>query len=240
MKKLIFTIFMGVLSGLNIANAQELQIVAQTGSKLTNLNQAQQDSLILAFPKFTAGTVIFENMSQAKADLNYNYYNQQVLFLEKGEIKKMDNLKDVVMITVGKRIFIPVSPGLGEVLIDDEVCLIESRKINVQEVKTGAYGSGGATASISNLQGVNGSNTSGSAYQHSFGTNASFFIDMRFFLMKDMKTYIANKKNFLKCFSACSEFVEKYITDHKPDYTDASQMRTFVALCNAQLKATKK
>lgn len=238
MKKIFLIIMLSGLTGLYAKTPQATVGAPEQSKKFTNLSQAQQDSLILAFPQFMPGTVIFKNMSQAKADVNYNYHNQQFLFKENGEIKKMDNLKDVVMITVGKQVFIPLSKGLGQILIDDEVCLVESRKINVQEVKTGAYGSGGSTASISNLQSVDGtsSNTGVFTSHQTFSTNAIFVIDTRFFLMKDMELYVATKKNFLKCFPKCTAFIEQYIAENKPDYTDEAQMRTFVALCNVKEK----
>ncbi|MDR2556762.1 MAG: hypothetical protein LBC49_03510, partial [Bacteroidales bacterium] len=83
----------------------------------------QKDSIVFAFPDFTRGTVVLKDGSQVKTSLNYNYLNQNVLYIDDktGQELKLDNLKDVALIEIGKRYFVPVLMGLGELVVYDNI-----------------------------------------------------------------------------------------------------------------------
>ncbi|MEG1499210.1 MAG: hypothetical protein RRX93_05410 [Bacteroidales bacterium] len=235
------------------------------------LTKEQQDSIIWAFPKQVDGMVYFKDQSKGNvpAKLNYNYYSQITTFEnpkptnEEDSILKLDNVNEVFMIVMGPKTFIPIGSTLGELLVDDVVCLVDSKKVNVTEAKTGAYGTGGSTSSISNVQsidgnagsrsgggkgmdGSNGSSTSfsganysASANQYNFSANVKFMISNYFFLMKDMKLYPLTRKNLKKNFPHIEDFIEQYITDNKPDFSNKEDMVTFISLCNGRENEAK-
>lgn len=243
-------------------------LLAQTtvGERGKVFTKAEQDSILLAFLDFTPGKVYYENQTVVPAKLNYHYFSQEVLFLQNEEIMKLDNLSEVVLITIGKRAFIPIGKTLAEIIINEDdknIGLIESKKINIQEFKAGAYGTGGSTAAISNVQGIQGSggtreggsgagasagtagggsgagmsgaDYSGSANQHTFGGNITMTQDTRYFLYKDMKPIIATKKNFYKCYPKSKAFIDEYIATYKPSFNDKADLIRFVNACNNNL-----
>ncbi|MDR1973511.1 MAG: hypothetical protein LBQ31_02435 [Bacteroidales bacterium] len=132
------------------------------------------DSVIFAFPDLTRGTVVLKDGSKTKTLVNYNYYNQNFLYKDQttGQILKLDNLKDVAYVEVGRRYFIPVLTGLGELIVYDDICLVYSKKVNVEAKKEGAYGTASSTSSISNVSNIEGTNNSGSS-QGTLGTSVS-------------------------------------------------------------------
>lgn len=187
--------------------------------------------------------------------MNYNCYSQQLLFKQKNakgetEILSVSNMPDIMMVSIADMTFMPVGNTLAEILIDDRVSLLSSRKVSSTEKKTGAYGTGGNTASISNLTSFDagsavsqGSTADGgsTAYassgagagldRSSFGPNSTLTVNTRLFLMKDMKIIPLTKKNLLKSFPKSAAFIEQYFANNKVDLSDAEQMTTLIGLC---------
>ncbi|MCM1531284.1 MAG: hypothetical protein NC048_05140 [Bacteroides sp.] len=224
---------------------------AQGQKKITmgDLTKQQQDSILFAFPHCTKGTVYFKNGSVYNGRLNYNHYEPQVLFRnDKPEspedtLRRLDNLADVLMIQIGDRQFVPVLSGLGEIVLNNKVSLILSRKVNIEEKKTGAYGTGGSTSSIRAVSGFSSNNgTSSGSYSgqttftnvnYDFAANSELSIDDRLFLLKDGKVTPLTKKSLLKHFPAAANYINRYIEEQKPDLDNVDQMRNFVNLIYA-------
>lgn len=244
-----------------------LESIAQKKNKFEQekIEKRKQDSIILAFPEFIDGVVYFKNQTKNNAKLNYNHYKQELLFMGKDANNedaalKVDNMSEISFVVMDDRSFIPIGTALGEILVNDIVGLVLSKKVNVLEKKVGAYGTGGSTASISNVQSIQGSgqssgsaqgamsspgqsatsysgtNHSGSANQHTFSADVEFKNDERLFLMKDLKVYPLTKKNLLKRFPKISDFIDQYIEENNPDFSDEEDMIKFVSICNGQAK----
>ncbi|MDR0762931.1 MAG: hypothetical protein LBF01_00340 [Bacteroidales bacterium] len=225
------------------------------------------DSIIFAFPDYTRGTVTLKDGSQVKTVLNYNYHNQNVLYKDAatGQELKLDNLKDIALIEVGKKYFIPVLTGLGELVVYDNICLVYSKKISIEAKKEGAYGTAASTSSISNVSGlegtgaaggsrygkgatsvgggtsnssVSGANYSAAINDKSFGSQTKIKTDERFFLcpLGETKVIPLTKKNLLKSFPSATAFINSYFDKNNPDLENLEQAKILVTLCNEHAK----
>lgn len=252
MKRILFSALAccGLLASLH----GQASITLRDGS-LKKLTQEEQDSIVFVHPTFTDGTVLFRNGQRSQAEMNYNCYSQQLLFKQKNakgetEILSVSNMPDIMMVSIADMTFLPVGNTLAEILIDDRVSLLSSRKVSSTEKKTGAYGTGGNTASISNLTsfdagsavsqgatadgGTTGYATSGAGAgldRSSFGPNSTLTVSTRLFLMKDMKVIPLTKKNLLKSFPKSTAFIEQYFANNKVDLSNPEQMTTLIGLC---------
>lgn len=230
-----------------------LCLATQGQKKITmgDLSKQQQDSIMFAFPHCTKGTVYFNDGSVYNGKLNYNYYEPQVLFLNdkptspEDTLRRLDNLSNVLLIQIGDRQFVPVLSGMGEIILNQKVSLVLSRKVNIEEKKTGAYGTGGSTSSIRAVSGFSSNNgTASGSYSgqttftnvnYDFATNSEISVDNRLFLLKDRKVSPLTKKNLLKLFPSAAAYINRYMEEQKPDLDDVDQMRNFVNLIYANL-----
>lgn len=252
MKKILC--FALAICGFTAALHSQASITLRDGS-LKKLTQEEQDSIVFVHPTFIQGTVLFRDGKRSQAEMNYNCFSQQLLFKQKNskgetDILRVTNMPDILMVSIGDLTFVPVGNTLAEILIDDRVSLLSSRKVINTEKKTGAYGTGGNTAAISNLTsfdagsavsqgatadgGTTSYATSGAGAgldRSSFGPNSTLSVSTRLFLMKDLKVIPASKKNLLKVFPKSKAFIEKYFEDNKVDLNNADQMTTLVGLC---------
>lgn len=253
MKRILFLII--VLGGFITGASGQASITLRDGS-LKKLTQYEQDSIVFVHPTFTKGMVLFRSgQRQSVNEMNYNCFSQQLLYKEKNakgeiDILSVKNMGDIMMVQIGDLTFIPVGSTLAEVLIDDKVSLLASRKVINTEKKTGAYGTGGNTAAISNLTsydagasvsqgstadgGTTGYATSGAGAgldRSSFGPNSTLSVSKKLHLMKYGETMPLTKKNLLKAFPKCANFINQYFTDNKPDVSSPEQMTTLVGLC---------
>lgn len=223
---------------------------AQAQKKITmgDLSKAQQDSIMFAFPYCTKGTVYFKDGSIYNGKLNYNYYEPQVLFINdkptapEDTLRRLDDLSNVIMIEIGDRQFVPVLSGLGEIVLNNKIKLVLSRKVNIEEKKTGAYGTGGSTSSIRSVSGFSNNGTSSGSYSgqttftnvnYDFAANSELSVDDRLFLLKDGKVSPLTKKTLLKHFPAAADYINRYIAEQNPDLDNVEQMRNFVNLIYA-------
>ncbi len=253
MKRILFLIVM--LGSFLCGVRGQASIILRDGS-LKKLTQYEQDSIVFVHPTFTKGVVLFRSgQRQTVNEMNYNCFSQQLLYKEKNakgeiDILSVKNMADIMMVQIGDLTFIPVGNTLAEVLIDDKVSLLASRKVTNTEKKTGAYGTGGNTAAISNLtsfdagaavsqgstadKGTTGYATSGAGAgldRSSFGPNATLSVSKKLHLMKYGETMPLTKKNLLKAFPKSAAFINQYFTDNKPDVSNADEMTTLVGLC---------
>lgn len=221
-----------------------------------DLTKEQRDSIIFAFPSCTPGTVYMNDGSIAKVDLNYNYYEPQVLFRNEDPtspedtLRRLDNMENVILIEIGDRSFVPVlGSGLGEIILNNQVqvSVVMTKKVNIEEKKTGAYGTGGSTSSIRSVSSFTGTSgvTSGGSYtgqtsftnvNYDFASNAELTIDQRLFLMKDGKVVPVSKKNLAKMFPKAASFIKQYIDEQKPDLENPEEVINLVNLANANNK----
>ncbi len=237
-----------ILSGFMLTFALCFNAQATNGLVIGDLTKRQQDSIIFAFPYCTAGTVYFKDGSITNAKLNYNYYDPQVLFrndkpdFPEDTLRRLDNLNNVQLITIGERMFVPVLSGLGEVILNNRIRLILNRKVNIEEKKTGAYGTGGSTSSIRSVSGINSNGTANGGYtgqtsftniEYDFASTSEISVDNRLFLMKDTKLVPLTKKNLLKLFPDATDFINRYLEEQKPALDDPEAMKIMVNLIYA-------
>ena len=224
MKRILFSAL--TLCGLTAGLFGQASITLRDGS-LKKLTQEEQDSIVFVHPTITEGTVLFRNGQRSQAEMNYNCFSQQLLFKQqnaKGEtdILSVSNMPDILMVSIADKTYMPVGNALAEILVDDRVSLLSSRKVSNTEKKTGGDGTGGNTAAISAGAGLDRS---------AFGPNSILTVSTRLFLMKDMKIIPLTKKNLLKSFPKSGAFIERYFELNKVDLGDADQMTTLIGLC---------
>lgn len=219
------------------------------------LSKQQRDSIIFAFPACTSGTMYMQDGSIAKEKFNYNYYEPQLLFINReptapeDTLRRFDNLAAVSVVEIGDRTFVPVLGGLGEIIFNDKannVSLVISKKVNIEEKKTGAYGTGGSTSSIrsvSSFTGASGVSSSGytgqsnfTSVNYDFDSNAELSVDIRLFLLKGTKIIPVSKKNLAKMYPKAEDFIKKYFDEQKPDIENPQDVINLMNLArtNAQ------
>lgn len=222
---------------------------------LKKLTQREQDSIVFSYPDFEQGMVLFRNGSRQKAELNYNHYSQQLLYKQandKGssDILRVTNMNDIQMVSIGEYTYLPVGNALAQILVDDVVSLLASRKVNAVEKKMGAYGTGGNTSAITNLtsydagtavsQGATadgaGTSYAGSGYgagldRSNFGPNTTLTVDYKLFLLHNQKAVPLTKKALIKAFPKSQSFIENYLNEQKPNMSSAEEMTKLLGLC---------
>ena len=227
-------------------------LCAQKKITMGDLSKAQQDSIIFAFPRATEGTLYYKDGSIAKSRFNYNYYEPQLLFwndkpeFAEDTLRRLNDLSNIVVAEIGDRTFVPALSGLGELILNNRISLISCKKVNISEKKTGAYGTGGSTASIRNVSSFNSNGTTGSetytgqttasVVKYEFSSNSELSVAYTLFLMKDGKTYPLTKKILLKLFPKAAGFISQYLEEQKPDLDSPQDMLNLVNLANANEK----
>lgn len=225
---------------------------AQHKITMGDLSQAQQDSIIFAFPQATEGTLYYKDGSVAKSKFNYNFYEPQLLFwndkpeFPEDTLRRLNDLSNIVVAEIGDRTFVPALSGLGEMILSNRISLISCKKVNISEKKTGAYGTGGSTSSIRNVSSFNSNGTTSSGtytgqttssvVKYEFSSNSEISVAYTLFLLKDGKTYPLTKKNLLKLFPKASGFISQYLEEQKPDLDNPQDMLNLVNLANANEK----
>ncbi|MDR0619210.1 MAG: hypothetical protein LBG17_04865 [Bacteroidales bacterium] len=211
-------------------------------------NKAQLDSVIFVAPDYITGTVFLKDGNQIKTLLNYNYHNQNILYIdsETKKVLKLNNLRDVALIEMNKRYFIPILGGLGELIACGDVCLVYLKKVNIETRKVSGYdGMGGSTSAV---QAVRGSeNTAGNysgygdeqtIYDGVISGQVKIILSEKFYLCKlgETKTIPLTKKNLLKMFPSAVDFINSYLDKNNPNLENFEHAKILIKLCNEQLK----
>ncbi|MDR2814338.1 MAG: hypothetical protein LBB79_06765 [Prevotellaceae bacterium] len=207
--------------------AQKREAV-QLSNRYNDVTQIMSGATQYLLPQFTDGTVMFNTGERASAKLNYNILLEQMQFIgDDSSVMAIANLEAVQYVSIGKRFFVKYKSAFIEVLLDGEVQLGVARKLRiVDHRKDGGYG--GAT-SLMKVESV--SAMDGAPADHLTGTEELIFEESRiYYLIKNLKPKVANKKTFIKAFPACKEEIAK---QKDVDYSKEEQLRALVILCQS-------
>jgi hypothetical protein len=205
--------------------AQKREAV-QLSDRYNDVSQIMSSKTQYLLPEFTDGMVMFKNGEHASAKLNYNMLLEQMQFIgEDNSIMAIANLDDVQYVNISKRIFIKYKSVFVEVLQGGEVQLGVARKLRiVDHRKDGGYG---GTTSLMKVENV--STMDGAPADHLTGTEELVFEESRiYYLIKDFKPRVANKKAFTKAFPTCKDEITR---QKNTDYSKEEQLRALMVLC---------
>ena len=188
------------------------------------------------FDEFKLGTVFFSNGEQAKAMLNYNFVSQQMQFLNhenNNEVLNLVRQPNLTHIEIGNDIFVPAgNKGFAWVVQDGPISLLYSKKVVVQNVKSGGYGDLSPTAAGDNINSIFGV---GIVYQ--FPPNTRTRTEERFYLMKNKKVYAATRRNYLALYSEIKPQLEQFLKEHRVDFKNEQHLRGLSKFANGLLLA---
>jgi len=168
--------------------------------------QEEEISNGLLFPEFEKGIVVFKNGTRSSAPLNYNMVSEEMLFQDtEGTIMAINNLSDIVALTIGERFFLPdasknvfyeeIQAGTGSFLIQ--------RKANIlSQGRASGYGGHSETGSIRSVNMLTGSGSGAIESGTGIRPNVKLNLDEKFRIKTNYFFYLISGKSYKKFTSA--------------------------------------
>ncbi|MDR0712632.1 MAG: hypothetical protein LBF67_09870 [Prevotellaceae bacterium] len=223
MKYLFSAVFLCGACTMLLAQKRE---AVQLSDRYNDVTQIMSGETQYLLPQFTDGIVIFKSGAQASAKLNYNMLLEQMQFIgDDSSIMAIANPDEVQYVSIGKRFFIRYKATFIEILLDGETQLGVSRKLRIiDHRKDGGYG---GTTSLMKVESVSG--IDGAPADHLIGAEELIFEENKiYYLIKNFKPKVANKKAFIKAFPACKDEIAR---QKDVDYSKEEQLRALMLLC---------
>ena len=181
------------------------------------------------FPQFEKGTVALKsNGARLSAQLNYNMVAKRMMFLESDSALIELDTRNVVMITIGERSFIPVqNKGCYEVIKSgNNEYYISHNSVIMSKGKASGYGSYSQTSAINSISSVQSS-----GYMTKIGFDEKFEgVDQSYVLIKNEKKYekIVSLKNLVKCFKSHQAAIETFAKDNNIKFNKLENVMVIV------------
>ena len=229
MKRCVFLLF--VLIPL-IVSAQKKEIVeAASGDDLTKMASVHMQYL---FPEFSTGDVYYLGMPKGTGMLNYNMLTGEMQFMENGEVRALDNLKKVIVVTINNRKFYPFGEKefVEELLSTPKGQLRVRRKGNVaQHSKKEAYGTSSSVSSTTSYSSIN---TEGQQYKLAVRENVMITLNYFYYLVGSNEKYvlIRNQKAFTKQFPEYKAQIETFVKEHHIDFNSEDDLKALLEYCS--------
>ena len=149
----------------NVSN--QIRLIVPNKSNNEEFYRQVSHHMQYLFPRFMDGVVYYKE-SIAKGMLNYNILLGEMHFVENDEILALDNVKNILFIKIGDRVFFPLkdSEFSEEIFLTDITSLRVIYKGNLSSyTKESGYGTQSATYSITTINNaiIGAPNASGSS-----------------------------------------------------------------------------
>jgi len=197
----------------------------------------------LFYDEFKQGTVFFTEGNPVEAKFNYNLVLEEMQFIQDDEIATLTQRRNITHIEIDKDIFVPIRrEGWAFVIQDGPVTLLEKRRL-ISDYQKGAYGVPLTTSGAQVVKNLNSmyhfvGDVAGSGPVNSEHLPRPFRVESSFWLMKDLKTHHANRRNFLRLYSEVGPQLEAFMAENDIDFRREEHLRGLTRFANGLLLKT--
>ena len=212
-------------------SAQNRQVIeAVSGEDLSKKVSVQMQYL---FPEFTNGDVFYRG-NKGSGKLNYNMLLGEMQFIENNQIQALDNVKNVIVVTINNRNFYPFDDKefTETLLATGNYQLRVRRKGNVaSNGKKGAYGTYSSTSSIMSYSSINSDNR-----MYDLSVQEEVLISMNHFYyltgLNGKHVHIRNIKAFVKSFPSHRAQIDQFVKEHHTRFDQEDDLKTLLEYCS--------
>ena len=237
MKKATTTILLIVIWA--ITNAQE-SITANISKSGNEVSVETSKNFILLYEESSMGNVTFSDRTYAKAKLNVNLLQDEILFVdENNALCPIRDQNSIQYAAIGKDLFFKTNKGLIQVIANvNEVQLGISRKFKTKNTEsTGAYGMSNSTSSTTQYSAfiIDGQKSTPTLSQLTINQKVELSYSEQFYLIKNGKyTYISGVKPFSKIFGIDKKELETYSIQENIDLNSRDGLLKLFNYCNSK------
>jgi hypothetical protein len=186
-------------------------------------------------PEFTAGTVLFRNGSIGASKLNYNFYHQELQFINGEDTLALDKGEDIRYVVIEKDTFyFREKQWIRHIASKSNVRLAEAKYLAFANVeKTGMYGQVMANTTVDSYQ-----MTVANVPKNIDANQILTFVMTQDYYIGDRldKYMLANKKNIGNMFGNKCPGIEKFLETEKINYHSLSDIQKVFEFINRNLK----
>ncbi|HEX5667483.1 MAG TPA: hypothetical protein VFX73_01705 [Chitinophagaceae bacterium] len=186
-------------------------------------------------PEFKAGTVLFRNGSVGGSRLNYNFFHQELQFINGEDTLALDKGEDIRHVVIEKDTFyFREKQWIRHITSKDNVRLAEVKYLAFANVeKNGLYGQVMASTGVDAYQ-VTTSNVPRNIDANQILT---FVMTQDFYFGDRLDNYmLANKKNIGNMFGNKCPGIEKFLESEKINYHSLSDIQKVFEFINRNFK----
>ena len=168
------------------------------------------DTLFYVRPAFDKGYVFLEDGGIQQGVINICNIDQTVRFIDPmGDTLVMEGSEKALKVSIGQTTYYRFKDRFTEMVdyAGDVALGLQRQAVQIDNAKVGGFENASATASVESY-GVDA--MTGLYYKHIDFLPENWSFSNRFVLYKDEKFYLANKKNFLKCFPDKKDIIEAF------------------------------
>ena len=168
------------------------------------------DTLFYVRPAFERGFVFLEEGGIQQGVINICNIDQTVRFIDPmGDTLVMEGSERALRVSIGQTTYYRFKDRFTEMVdfAGDVALGLQRQAVQIDNARVGGFENASATASVESY-GVDA--MTGLYYKHIDFLPENWNYSNRFVLYKDEKFYLANKKNFLKCFPDKKSIIETY------------------------------
>ncbi|MCK5168958.1 MAG: hypothetical protein KAQ75_03685 [Bacteroidales bacterium] len=206
--KLYFTTFI-IISVSFALNAQTNEII---NNKFTNSSQ-------FLFNEFIEGDIYFKDGNTSSADLNYNVFFQEILFMKNEQSLALNMLNEISYIKFDSFEFTILNGKIYETIFNSNNCnVIKARKIDYGSASNtkGAYGASTETSATEDWKYLVQKASGVTMYPNvQSEDDKEFKLLTRYYIIKNDELLTLTKKKLFKLFPEKEEQLKNYIKDNK-------------------------
>jgi hypothetical protein len=216
---LFFTAFLSCI-GLH-APAQEI-IIVEAGTTLLDYFTVEERYL---YPEFTIGRILFVQGTYTERNINYNYLNGEIEYLQKSDTLSIVNKEDIKFITVANDTFY-YHKGYIRQIKDDYPKVGLKHFLEFKEIrKKDSYGtasSGGSTISYNAMP------SDGNFYKLRANNDMVFGKTRQYFISTKENGFVFfNRKNVLRLFPQSKSKIKSYLKSNSIKFDSEEDLLRF-------------
>ncbi|MET0634546.1 MAG: hypothetical protein ABWZ25_00880 [Chitinophagaceae bacterium] len=186
------------------------------------------------FPEFKSGAVLMKSGELESAELNYNGYDQQIVYKQGGKVYTLTGIETVDTVYFIGRKYIPVGKSFYEIVESGEpVSLLVTYDAKIKPISATVEHNGATRKSTSEvMNNITSTNVSRSRYQNGYEVE----LKQVFWLLRFKHIYRTNnEKNTIRAFpSHLTEKLKQYFSENKVDLKDPEQLVNLIKFANQQ------
>lgn len=187
----------------------------------------------MLFPEFSDGIVLFKDGTKTAAMLNYDTFEEQMIFQNDGEIMALANPEKVEHIEIQKRTFVWYQNDIFLEKIDSASVILYQRRRSILQSKGKETSFGG----VSQSSAVSTVNSLARGYDKQMGNLSKkeefgFKTDVLYYIESDGKyKNISLPKQISKVFNLDTKEVEAFIRSNDINFTEVDDMVRLIRYC---------
>ena len=183
------------------------------------------------YPDFTRGNVFYKNGAFSGANLNYNFLNAEMEFLQTRDTLSIANPAEIEFITIANDTFF-YDNGYLELIRNGQVKVAVKRYFKMNDVKKkDSYGNSGSLAATTAYSSLH---TSGAYYKLMVNRDMVFEKISEYCLAVSNEIFVPfNKKQVMKLYPKKKETIQDYLNSNKIDFHSKDDLLRFADYLSA-------